>query len=174
MQLKIPLTQDKYAIIDKGDFLLVSKYKWYYRKSGKTNGKNGYAQHSKYVKGSFDKEKRYGKHISIFMHNLIMNPKKDMQVDHIDRNGLNNTRSNLRVVTKSQNYANFSKKKNTRSKYRGVGFLVRKNGKEWQSSTSLNGKCVYIGVYKTEKEAALAYNKFAKKVFGKCAQLNKI
>lgn len=75
MQIQILLTQGKFAIIDKRDFLLVNKYKWLYRKSGRTNGRNGYAQ-TKIKKKS------------LFMHNLIMKPPKGMVVDHIDRNSL--------------------------------------------------------------------------------------
>ncbi len=155
----IPLTQGKFALIDKKDFKLISKYKWHYRKSGKTHGKNGYAQNRKF-----------------FMHNLIMRPLNGFVVDHINRNGLDNRRGNLRLGTISQNYANFPKK-NGRSKYRGVHFLKRRKefkGKPWGASTTINGKSVYIGVYDTEKEAGLAYNKVAKKAFGKFAQLNKI
>jgi len=171
--MKIPLTQNKFAIIDKEDFLLISKYKWHYRKSGKTKEKNGYAEHS-----IFDKEyyKKFHKtrNKNLFMHNLIIPHSVGMQVDHINRNGLDNRRKNLRVGTISQNYANFPKKKGTNSKYRGVSFLKRKNGRQWQASTTLNGKGVYIGIYETEKEAALAYNQFAKKVFKDFAQLNEV
>lgn len=170
----IRLTQNKKAIVDDIDYPLVSKLKWFYRKSGKTNGKNGYAQHVFHIKGSFDKKTRKSKRKSLFMHNFIMQPLKEFQVDHINRNGLDNRRSNLRVGTISQNYANFPKKQNTKSKYRGVSFQQRKNGKQWQASTTVNGKSVYIGIYKTKGEAALAYNKAAKKFFGKFAQLNKL
>lgn len=174
----IQLTQGKKAIIDDIDYLLVSQFKWHFRKSGRTNGKNGYAEHSQYDPKLYRKARqeghtRYNKK-AIFMHNLILKPKQDFQVDHINRNGLDNRRSNLRIGTVSQNYANFPKKQNTKSKYRGVSFLKRIEGKPWQASTTVNGKLAYIGVYKTEKEAALAYNKAAKKFFGEFAQLNKL
>jgi len=173
----IYLTQGKRTLIDKEDFELVNKYKWFYRKSGRTKGKNGYAQHSQYIKGSFKKGLSWGKYTSIFMHNLILPPKNGLVIDHINNNGLDNRRLNLRLVTVSQNMANFPKKQKTKSKYRGVSFLKRRigfTGKQWEAGTTLNGKGAYIGVYVTEKEAAAAYNNFAKEHFGKCAQLNKI
>lgn len=152
---RIPLTQGKFALIDDEDFDLISKFKWHYRKSGRTNGKNGYA------------ENRRG----IFMHNIIMNSKKGT-LDHINRNGIDNRRKNLRVVTLSQNMHNFPKKKGT--KYRGIIFLTGrgKNAKKWQCSMTINGKCVYFGVYKTAKEAALVYDKKVKELYKDCAILN--
>ena len=156
--MKIKLTQGKFALIDANDFELVSKYKWHYRKSGRTNGKNGYAQNIKKVIESYDKKTRlYKKNISLFMHNLILPTQKGFVIDHINRIGLDNRRENLRLVTFQQNMANFPKKIKTISKFRGVGFLKRKtgfNGKQWQCATSVNGKTVYWGVFKTEKEAA--------------------
>ena len=171
--MRILLTQGKFAIINKRDFLLVSKYKWHYRSSGKTGGKNGYAEHSMYVKKRY-RETGESYHQNIFMHNLILPPHDGLQIDHINRNGLDNRRKNLRLGTISQNYANFPKKKNTNSQYRGVSFLKRIKGKQWQASTTVNGNGVYIGIFETETEAAMAYNIAAKKFFGEFAQLNKV
>ncbi len=72
---KIPLSQGKFALIDDEDFELASKYKWHYRKSGRTNGKNGYAEHTIGVKGTYNKKTRqYEKRINIFM-NCYHRPK---------------------------------------------------------------------------------------------------
>ena len=169
----IKLTQGKIALVSNVDYEWLIQYAWHYRKSGRTNGRNGYAEHSVFDKKYYKKTGK-SRHQNIFMHNLIMHPEPHLQVDHINRNGLDNQRKNLRLGTPSQNYANFPKKKNTKSKYRGVSFLKRINGKQWQASTTVNGIGMYIGIYKTEKEAALAYNKIAKKFFGNFAQLNKV
>lgn len=172
---RIKLTQGKYAFIDEGDFELVSKHKWFYRKSGRTNGKNGYAETAIYNKEKYLIAKKEGHHRyndSLFMHNLIMQPPKGMVVDHIDRNGLNNCRENLRVVTHSENYHNYPKKKG-RSIFKGVHYFERlKNTKPWQSGTTVNGKSVYWGTFKTEIEAAKMYDKKIQEIYGSNAILN--
>jgi len=159
--MEIELTQGRVAIVDKEDYELVNKYKWHYRKSGRTNGKNGYAQHSL----SRDK--------SLFMHNLIMKPKGDVVVDHINHDGLDNRRENLRVVTKSQNAHNVVRK--NKSGYRGVSYFERlKNTKPYEARIRVDNKLLSLGTYKTAIEAAKVYNERAKEEFGDCAILNKI
>lgn len=174
-RIKIPLTQGKVTFISDQDFNLISKYKWHYRKSGKTNGKNGYAEHTISDKKSYDKVTRqYKKRINLFIHNLIMNPPKGKVVDHINRNGLDNTRSNLRLVSISQNYHNFPTRK-SKSGYKGVYFhKARVATKPWECCMTINGKQKSLGVFKTAKEAAMFYNKKAKELYGDVAILNKI
>ena len=79
------------VLIDNKDIGLFNQYKWRYYKAGHTN----------YVVSNIK-----GK--SVYLHRLLMNPPKDMVVDHIDHNGLNNQRDNLRVVSKSDNQKNKS------------------------------------------------------------------
>lgn len=98
-------------------------------------------------------------------------------VDHINRNTLDNSVGNLRWCDHSLNNMNVGKKvrKNkSHSVYKGV--TKRKNrAKEWQASIRLsNGKNKHIGTFNTEYEAALAYNKIAKKEYGDFAYLNKL
>ncbi len=103
------------------------------------------------------------------MHRVIMNPPDDMVVDHIDSNGLNNRRTNLRVCTLLQNSYN-RKTIKASSQYKGVRWNKRK--KRWVSSISPNGKFILIGYFKDELTAAKAYDEKAKEFFGEFAYLN--
>ena len=96
-----------------------------------------------YIQLSGQKKKR------IFMHRMIMNCPDGMEVDHIDHNGLNDQKSNLRICTTSQNKENV--KAHGRSQYLGV--CIRRTGRI-SSQISRNKKIVYIGSYNTEEEAA--------------------
>jgi len=81
-----------------------------------------------------------------------------LQVDHIDRNPLNNSLDNLRMVTSQQNSCNRSKKQNCSSKYKGVSF--DKRTKNWRVYINFNGKSFYLGRYNSELDAAISYNQF--------------
>ena len=109
-----------------------------------------------------------------FCHRLVArefidNPNNKLCVDHIDRNKLNNNIDNLRWVTHQENM-NQSKTINTTSKYKGVS--LKKGTVKWIAQIRLNNKIHYIGVFKNEKDAAIAYNKKASELFGEFASLN--
>ncbi len=105
----------------------------------------------------------------IWMHRVILQlTNEELIADHKDHDGLNNQRSNLRIATKSQNQANSKSRANSSSKYLGV----HKHGAGWVVQVSRDGKNKYVGIYKTEGEAALAYNEAAIKAHGEFANLN--
>lgn len=106
------------------------------------------------------------------IHRLIMKAPKGVSVDHIDGDGLNNQKSNLRLCTHSQNLGNRKPNKNHSSKFKGVSF--HKRAKAWYANIGINGKRSHIGTFPNEKEAALAYNVAAAKHFGEFARLNTI
>lgn len=106
----------------------------------------------------------------IYLHREIKQAKKGVEVDHIDGNGLNNVRSNLRMSTRTQNSANKSKQQNNTSGYKGVYWHKANN--KWAAHIQVNKKSIHLGVFNTKKSAAVAYDKAAKKYFGKFAQLN--
>lgn len=92
-------------------------------------------------------------------HRTILNPPRNKDVDHINRNTLDNRRKNLRVVHQSINQLNRGKTKSkTSSKYKGVFFRPKRN--KWFSETTLYGKTYFIGTYLSEIDAARAYNNF--------------
>ncbi len=158
---EILLTQNKVALVDDEDYDELSKYKWRIKVG---DGGLFYARRNKRING---------KRIEIPMHRQIMNTPKGMEVDHIDHNGLNNQKSNLRNCTTQENQFNVSKIRG-KSKYKGV--CTYKNGKRelFRVFISINKKQTFIGYYKTEIEAALAYNDAAQKHYGEFAQLNVI
>ena len=168
MVKKIKLTQGKYALVDDEDYPKVSKYKWcaYYN----PHTKSYYAIRNTKINEKWTSQR---------MHRFILGvTDPNIQVDHIiSGNTLDNRKSNLRVVTHNQNMWNQRKPKlyagkPTSSIYKGVSW--NKKAKKWKAEIKVNNKYFYLGLYKNEKDAALAYNKAARKYFGKYALLNKI
>lgn len=110
---------------------------------------------------------------NILMHRLIMGCGDDLVVDHINRNPLDNRKSNLRVVTKQQNSFNrIGWNKKVSSKFCGVSW--RKEARKWVSVIKFNGKQLFLGYFKREIDAATAYNRKAKELFGEFANLNPV
>jgi hypothetical protein len=104
------------------------------------------------------------------MNNAILECTKKEFGDHENHNTLDNRRTNLRKVTRSQNQYNRKVRVDCSSGYKGVRYL-REIGK-WQSRIVCDGKEIHIGVFMSAKEAATAYDKEAAKLFGEFAYLN--
>ncbi len=150
----IPLTQGKFAMVDDKDFEWLNQWKWY------AHRQNTFF----YVRRGINSR------IKILMHRIILNIQDGLFVDHIDRNTLNNQRSNLRACTNSENQMNTIKPKNNTSGYKGVIFY--KHGRLWAAQIKVNKKQIYIGCFKNKLEAAKAYNIAALKYHGEFAYLN--
>ena len=105
---------------------------------------------------------------------FLLKPNFNRVVDHINGNSMDNRRCNLRICTISQNTANQRKQRGCSSKYRGVSFAKGCKKRPWQSYIQKDGKTVSIGYFKSEVEAAEAYNKKALELFGEFARLNNI
>lgn len=151
---EIKLTQGYVALVDDEDFEYLNQFSWHADKS-KTNI---YASRKITVNG---------KRINQRMQWDVMGNK---WCDHIDLNGLNNQKSNLRKCTKQQNNMNQKPRKNSSSKFKGVSWKKKIN--KWQSQIEFNKKGIYIGVFQSEIEAAKAYDKKALELFGEFAWLN--
>lgn len=93
-----------------------------------------------------------------------------MFVDHVDGNGLNNVRSNIRIVTRCQNGWNRRKSENSASRFKGV-FADRRSGK-WRSEIMVLGIRINLGYFSVESIAAMAYDEAARKHHGEFARLN--
>lgn len=141
---KIKLTQNQFALVDDQDFKSINSFKWY------ANRQRGiyYAL-------------RKGEERSIIkMHQQIMGkyPEGRPIIDHIDSDGLNNQRNNLRFATYQENGMNRRLGKNNKSGFKGVSWNKRAN--KWQVITKLNGNSINLGEFKEIKDAINAYQKF--------------
>jgi hypothetical protein len=147
------------AQVDDEDFEKVNKFNWSARKDGNTF----YATSGGNYKGVNTRKT---------LHRFILNPSSEQFIDHKDGDGLNCQKSNLRICTNQQNQFNQKKRKGTSSIYKGV--RARKNCKTYEVTIRENKEKKYIGSFKNEKEAALAYNKKALELFGEFARINTI
>lgn len=150
------------ALVDDADYDYLNKWGW---QIFKKNDTSYYAVREISLDGVTHK---------IQMHRLILgltDPK--IQVDHKDHDGLNNQRSNLREASNSQNGANRRCAKNSTSKYLGVHIPSKSYyGNRWAVTISINRKTKYVGCFKTEEQAARAYDEAAKIYHGEFANLN--
>ena len=151
---EIRLTQGKIAIVDDEDFELVSQYRWHAVKS-----RNTFYAATKCPLPTGPK-----------MHALLMGKQPGYQIDHIDGNGLNNQRHNLRFVTAAQNAANTNPYRTNTSGYKGV--MWRKYLNKWEVRIKVNGKRISLGYYTDKEAAARAYDAAAKEHFGDFARVN--
>jgi hypothetical protein len=152
----VPLTHGKFALIDATDAPLVAQHVWH--ECPPTHHRTSYAI-TRVPAGN-------GKRGVLRMHRLIR-PDIDGEIDHIDMNGLNNRRSNLRAATASQNRANMDTYRNNTSGHRGV--QLRKSDR-WIALIRRDNKTICLGRFDTREEAGRAYDEAAKRLFGEFAR----
>ena|ERR1044071_5880442 len=159
----IPLSHGKVTMVDDVDFEFLSQRKWdaYWKR------RNGtvvwYAVHS------------HPRRPRTWMHRVIAQrvglPWSE-RYDHVDCDGLNNQRDNIRPCTVGQNMANSRKRLGCSSRYKGVSWHQRQM--KWSVCIGVNGKYRFLGRFDDEAEAALAYNVAAVETFGEFARVNVI
>jgi len=149
----VPLTQGKHAIVSREDAERVCRYKWCAVRTGRLF----YAVSS--IEGKM-----------VYMHRFLVTATQPHEVDHINHDGLDNTRQNLRVATHQQNIRNARKRKGCTSRFKGVSFHAET--RKWQAHFYKNGKSIGLGLFASEEAAALAYNAAASAEYGEFALLN--
>lgn len=167
----IRLTKGHEAMVDDEDYDLVSAYRW----NSKKHGNTVYAQRGFWLSA----EKRV---TTLRMARVIcgLGLGDPRVVDHIDGNGLNNQRSNLRICRSNTDNIRAQRIRTTSGKssqYRGVTHRkhTAKSGRKlWAAQISIQGKMRQIGRFLTETDAALAYNRVAAEAFGEYARLNNV
>jgi hypothetical protein len=150
----IPLTCGLSAIVDSSDYDELNSWNWHSSRCG--------------VK-VYAKRNNPGGTSGITMHQQLVATTEGHEVDHINGNGLDNRRCNLRPVTRSQNNQNRQPRRNASSRFKGVSW-DRKH-RFWEASIGNNGK-IRLGYFASEEEAAMAYDAKAKELFGEFARLN--
>lgn len=150
----IELTQNKYAIVDDDDFDYLNQFKWCFSQGyayRRTTPPNGEAK-------------------TIMMHREIFKGQEDKLIDHINRNGCDNRKENLRFCTHSQNSANKPAMKMNSSGFKGVSYLKRENA--FLSMIAFNRKSYILGRFKTAEEASAAYIMKSKELYGEFTNTN--
>ncbi len=152
--IELPLASNKYpgmvALIDDEDWCLVEGLTWYVVKDHSTFYAHAHTGNTK-IKS---------------MHQIVMGGNGEM-IDHIDRNGLNNQKANLRFATNSANQAN-GKHRSNKFGYRGVS----QHGNGYRAQIKVNKSAIYIGSFSTPEDAARAYDDALYRVHGEHATFN--
>jgi hypothetical protein len=151
----VPLTQGTFTKIDVRDAKRVMRHLWYLYKHPKTGRR--YAV-------------REEQGVTIRLHRWLFNASFSEEVDHKNGDGLDNRRENLRKATDAQNARNSRKKSCGTSKYKGV--TRDSASSSWKARIRVNLKLIHIGRFKTEVEAARAYDNAARQLFGEFACVN--
>lgn len=146
----VSLTRGQEAIIDVDDIPLVSGYRW----TVLTNSQTGHMYAAR-----FEKKKCY------LMHRALLDAPPQLTCDHVDGDGLNNRRKNIRLATHAQNMANKCVERRNKLGIKGVS----KSKGRFRAAITPNGKQIHLGQYATAEEAAAAYKGAARVLWGQFA-----
>lgn len=160
---QIPLTQGKVALVDDQDYDRLSQYKW---SAAYMKNVDGWYAH----RGTRMCERRAGMPCVVSMHREVMGFPAGIEVDHVNRNPLDNRRENLRLATHSQNGGNRKRDRDSSSEYKGVVWYKKVN--KWRASIRVNYELHVLGFFELAADAARAYDEAARKYFGEFALTN--
>ncbi len=155
---EIKLTRGCVALVDDEDYAELSRHKWYVNVSRRS--KYAHRQFRDHGDGT-----KYGKRVLVLMHRQVMRAPKGKNVDHINGDGLDNRKENLRLCTQSQNLQN-------QNRYRPGWKGVYPKGRRWGMQIAANGESHSLNGFCDSRSAAKAYDKLAKILHGEFACLN--
>ena len=155
----IPLSRGLFAIVDDVDVALVGQYKWCAIQS--TGGRRCF-----YAVCPMTKSRP-----KLIMHRLIAGTPPGLDTDHVNGDGLDNRRANLRHATRSQNSANSWNQRN-KTGFRGVSASFKASKWPWLATITVRGQYHWIGYFETAEAAARAYDAKAIELQGEFARLN--
>lgn len=155
------LTRNRYAIVDNEDWDSLSQWKWHLVVAKHKSGTLFYARRAAYESG---------RQIIFLMHRIILKVPKGLFTDHINGNGLDNRRKNLRSCIPRQNLCNRNIGAMNTSGYKGVSAQRNK----WCAEIYQNGKSRFLGSFKTAEQAARVYDDAALKLYGEFAKTNQM
>lgn len=150
---EIKLSKGMVALVDDGDFEWLNQWKW-------THATGGYAYRAYRISGI---------RIVVYMHRIILGifNNKEVEGEHIDGNGLNNKRSNLRVASRKQNNQNLGLRSDNKSGFKGISW--DKSRAKWFASSSENGKTIALGRFNSIDEAKESLDSYRLKKHGEFA-----
>jgi hypothetical protein len=156
---EIALTRNMSALVDDEDYEHLANFRWFAVKDNRKH--TFYAIRHVWIDGRRTTHR---------MHREVLGLEVGGggTVDHKDRDGLNNQKDNLRIVSNSLSSYNCRHKNSNTSGYRGVW----RHGKGWEAAIGLHGKSFYLGSFSNPEDAAMAYDRGALRYYGKDAKLN--
>jgi hypothetical protein len=148
------------VLVDAADFEPMAQFEWYAARTSSTT----YAGCSTVRRSAIAGGSQY-------MHRLLLGVPPGLQVDHINGDGLDNRRANLRIATPAQNMQNRRPRRGAASSFKGV-IRYPSARTPWGSYISRAGKKAFLGAFPSEEAAARAYDAAARELFGEFAWLN--
>lgn len=161
--IEVPLSRGKVALVSPEDAPRVLAHKWSYHTG--TKGKGYACRNLRVVLANGAIKQR-----TMLLHRFVIDAAPDVEIDHVDGDGLNCQRHNLRVATRAQNVANTGPRRNGRMAYKGVYFRSDRN--RYRAEITIDGKRRDLGTYPTAAQAAVAYDAAAYAAWGEFAYMN--
>lgn len=159
IDVSTPKHPNQFVLVDDEDFERLSRHRWHVFTAGRKLYARGYIP-----------LKTGGRSRPVSMHVYLLGKKEGLEIDHRDRNGLNNQKGNLRFCTHAQNIHNQGLSRDNTSGYKGVYWS--KGDRKWRAQIKFQGKGYRLGYFSCLIKAAKAYDKAARKFHGEFANTN--